>query len=771
MKEKCGMKRWAKKAALLAALALMGVIFAASSAFAAQAQTDDGEEWLYWGTGNGAECVIYGYCGIDKETLEIPPEIHVKGKTLRVIGLRYDNRNRSPNAFATVTKMTTVVIPESVTSIGDYTFGRCYNLRNVIFQGAPATIGNSVFADCSSLKSLTLPSGTVSIGNSVFTNSGLENIYIPASVKSIGAKNFNRSITVAVTYEGSPSAWQKVELHSSNTNYSLTCQEQPAPEPAAATISSFTCYATPYTTNAYVKATAQATGDGRWTQSGITIYLNGSVVAQKTENHNYVRSDLSIWYDVTQELGVTLAPDTTYTYTFFTWYDGVRYTTDGRFKTLKQATMAWTHSIGSITERGVQVTVRATANYYGNFTKYGWKLRNLTWDEDANVDSRERQGSAANYLETKLTWDTLYAGCDYTIQFWVEFDGIIFNSDWYSFSLPDYTPPVISEISNTRYHIYSDHISFNAGSWSENSGVIKKAYYKVWTEENGQDDLPENWQTDPRYYCEFPSPGSFSWNFSVYYADHNNEKNCKYIFEITYQDAAGNLSAPYYLEIFADTLPPEISNVTVSDVDDEGYTVSCDVYDASGIITLAFYTWTPDNGDGINGRDDLTAYRISDPANGTYSLRINYADHGDETLTDYVTAIYAVDERYYFSNGNGERYSSSLQNSAMATVHRDINGSRLRLPSSLEEIGADAFAGTDASFVIVPFGCYSIAAGAFDRCPNLWYIYIPPTVTVIDDQAFGSSTPKILSPDSTTAKTFAEANGLTWILCDTLNPQ
>lgn len=34
------MKQWAKRAALLAALALVGVIFAASSAFAAQAQTD-----------------------------------------------------------------------------------------------------------------------------------------------------------------------------------------------------------------------------------------------------------------------------------------------------------------------------------------------------------------------------------------------------------------------------------------------------------------------------------------------------------------------------------------------------------------------------------------------------------------------------------------------------------------------------------------------------------------------------------------------------------
>ena len=96
------MKRWARKVTLIAVMALLGVIFAASSASASQSPKDDSKKWVYYGTGNGAECVIYGYCGADRETretLDIPSEIYVNHKPLRVIALRYDNRVHAPGCF------------------------------------------------------------------------------------------------------------------------------------------------------------------------------------------------------------------------------------------------------------------------------------------------------------------------------------------------------------------------------------------------------------------------------------------------------------------------------------------------------------------------------------------------------------------------------------------------------------------------------------------------------------------------------------------------
>lgn len=60
----------------------------------------------------------------------------------------------------------------------------------------------------------------------------------------------------------------------------------------------------------------------------------------------------------------------------------------------------------------------------------------------------------------------------------------------------------------------------------------------------------------------------------------------------------------------------------------------------------------------------------------------------------------------------------------------------LHLPSDLQTIEEEAFAGIDCQAVILPSDCQSIEYHAFADCSNLKYVWIPSSVTSINDDAF-----------------------------------
>jgi hypothetical protein len=127
---------------------------------------------------------------------------------------KYDSRD---NCNAIIEKETNklvvgcknTVIPNSVTSIGDYAFRNCSDLTSIEISNNVTSIGIQAFYGCSSLTSVTIPNSVTSIGNYTFYQCyGLTSVTIGNSVTSIGDYAFRNcyNLTSVKVYAKTPPA-------------------------------------------------------------------------------------------------------------------------------------------------------------------------------------------------------------------------------------------------------------------------------------------------------------------------------------------------------------------------------------------------------------------------------------------------------------------------------------------------------------------------------------------------------------------------------------
>ena len=88
-------------------------------------------------------------------------------------------------------KITSIVIPSSVKSIGNKAFYKCGNLESVTIAGTITSIDASVFEDCSKLSTLNITGSVNTIANGTFDDSKITTIDISGHVGTIDAYAFD----------------------------------------------------------------------------------------------------------------------------------------------------------------------------------------------------------------------------------------------------------------------------------------------------------------------------------------------------------------------------------------------------------------------------------------------------------------------------------------------------------------------------------------------------------------------------------------------------
>ena len=96
------------------------------------------------------------------------------------------------NAFSFCRGLTKVSIPNSVKTIEFRAFEGCTGLKTVTIGNSVTTIGESAFYSCTSLTEVSIPNSVTSIGSGAFEDcSGLKTVTIGNSVTTIGDGTFN----------------------------------------------------------------------------------------------------------------------------------------------------------------------------------------------------------------------------------------------------------------------------------------------------------------------------------------------------------------------------------------------------------------------------------------------------------------------------------------------------------------------------------------------------------------------------------------------------
>lgn len=72
------------------------------------------------------------------------------------------------NGFSDCDNLTSVTLPGSIVSIGQYAFSDCESLAHVTISDGVTSIGSNAFAHCDALTEITLPDSLTSLGDEAF---------------------------------------------------------------------------------------------------------------------------------------------------------------------------------------------------------------------------------------------------------------------------------------------------------------------------------------------------------------------------------------------------------------------------------------------------------------------------------------------------------------------------------------------------------------------------------------------------------------------------
>lgn len=135
-------------------------------------------------------------------------------------------------AFLNCPNLKTVVIPKGVESLGQLAFFMCEKLEKVTMGSGIAAIELNTFYGCSSLKSIELPDGVTKIDSHAFMGcTGLAQISIPSSVTNMEEEIFNKDTEATIICEEGSKAYEYACANGMKKNVKENTEAQPTQTP------------------------------------------------------------------------------------------------------------------------------------------------------------------------------------------------------------------------------------------------------------------------------------------------------------------------------------------------------------------------------------------------------------------------------------------------------------------------------------------------------------------------------------------------------------
>ena len=155
------------------------------------------------------EDAFYGCSGLPVENSLRYADTYLVGavdKTLSTYSIKEGTKWIGESAFARCSSLTSITIPNSVTSIGESAFARCSSLTSVTIPNSVTSIGYDAFYGCSSLTYLSIPNSVVykqvdgSHSHRIYECYNLKTLIVPASFFGVIEDNYQITIEKLLPY-------------------------------------------------------------------------------------------------------------------------------------------------------------------------------------------------------------------------------------------------------------------------------------------------------------------------------------------------------------------------------------------------------------------------------------------------------------------------------------------------------------------------------------------------------------------------------------------
>ena len=153
--------------------------------------------------------------------------------------ISYDGNNyvviRATNGAFQNTDITSIILPNSITSLGNNCFEKCNNLISVKLPDNITSLGDNTFSSCSKLSSIKLPDTLTSLGKYCFSHCYLTSLILPNSITTLEKGCFLdceniETITLPTNITNLPAACfegckklSKITLHEGITSLGISC--------------------------------------------------------------------------------------------------------------------------------------------------------------------------------------------------------------------------------------------------------------------------------------------------------------------------------------------------------------------------------------------------------------------------------------------------------------------------------------------------------------------------------------------------------------------